>query len=165
MKLDSKKILTIGAGAVVGYLLFCKFMKRADEKTLEGGAIGEEAPAEESGMGGGGGGGFGGGGSSIAPLPPVIAPIITPLPTGYVVVGGNTITPRENLLVNNANSSIPNADAVANVGRGVPSPTPAPVVSKPLTDVSGSAVMARPMPVKDKFADFDGDVNLQDQLL
>jgi hypothetical protein len=166
MKLDSKKILTIGAGAVVGYLIFCKFMKRADEKSSEGGAIGEGASTEEGGIGGGGGGGFGGGGGSIAPLPPVIAPIITtPLPTGYVVVGGNTITPRENLLVNNVNSSIPNADAVANVGRGVPSPTPAPVVSKPLTDVAGNAVVARPMPVKDKFADFDGDANFQDQLL
>lgn len=152
MKLDSKKILTIGAGAVVGYFLFCKFMKKGAEKSLEGG---EQAPSEE-GMGGGGGGGFGGGGS-ISPLPP----IVTPIPTGYVVVGSNTITPRENLLVNNVNSSIPNADVAANVGRATP-PAPAPT-TKPMTDVSGANVSA--VPSTAKFTDFDGDPNFQDQLL
>ena len=90
MKLDSKKILTIGAGAVVGYLLFCKIMKKGAEKSLE-----EGGASEEGGIGGGGGGGFGGGGGAI---PPVVAPIITP-PAGYVVIGGNTITARENLQI------------------------------------------------------------------
>jgi hypothetical protein len=157
MKLDSKKILTIGAGAVVGYLLFCKFMKRADEKSLEGGAIGEEAPAEESGMGGGGGG-FGGGGGYVAPLPPIIAPIITPIPAGYVSLGNNTIAPISAIQVGNPNTL--GGVVTTTPTRETPPPPPPP---KPITNSFGQAVSA--VPQKDKFADFDGDANFQDQLL
>lgn len=142
MKLDSKKILTIGAGAVVGYLLFCKLIKNRAEKSLEGG---EEAPAEEGGIGGGGGG-FGGGGGAI---PPVVAPIITP-PAGYVVIGGNTITARENLQIGNPNAlGGGGTNTSTQSGRETPPPPPAP------TDVSGAPVVLVPSKTA-KFSDFDG---------
>jgi hypothetical protein len=148
MKLDSKKILTIGAGAVVGYLLFCKLIKSGGEKSLEGGA---EAPAEEGGIGGGGGG-FGGGGGSIAPLPPIVAPII---PAGYVTVGNNVIAPLSALQVGNPNTL--GGTVTTQPTRETP---PAPAPPKPLTDVSGATVSS----AAPKFTDFDGNMN-QDAIL
>lgn len=156
MKLDSKKILTIGAGAVVGYLLFCKMMKSQAEKSLEGGAMGEEASAEEGGIGGGGGGGgFEDGGSY---LPPVIAPIITPIPAGYVSLGNNTIAPLSGLNPNKPNDAVVNI-ATTQAGRETP-PSPTTTTKPPLVDVSGSAVSA----VKSKFLGLDGNMN-QDSIL
>lgn len=153
MKLDTKTILTIGAGAVVGYLIFCKFMKKADEKSLEGGLEGE-APAEESGMGGGG---FGGGGGF--PMPPVIAPIVVP-PAGYVVLpGSNNIVPVSAIQVGNTNTV--GGQVNTQPTRETP-PTPPP--PPPLTDVTGAAVSARPIPLKDKFVGYDGNMN-QDSIL
>lgn len=147
MKLDSKKILTIGAGAVVGYLLFCKFLKGGSEKSLQGGAEGE-ASAEEGGIGGGG---FGGGGGSTAPLPPVIAPIVTPIiPTGYVTVGNNTIAPISALQVGNPNTL--GGTVTTQTTRDTP-PATTTTTTKPLTDVSGAAVVSATAP---KFTDFDG---------
>jgi hypothetical protein len=159
MKLDTKKILTIGAGAVVGYLIFCKFMKSDAQKSSEGGAIGEEAPAEEGGIGGSGGsGGFGG---SVAPLPPVIAPIITPIPVGYVSLGNNTLAPLSGLNPNKPSEAVVNISTTPET-RATP-PTPPPATSRPpITDVTGAPVSAVN---KVKFADFDGDANFQDQLL
>ena len=149
MKLDSKKILTIGAGAVVGYLLFCKFMKKGAEKSLE-----EGGASEEGGIGGGGGGGiFGGGGGS---LPPVVAPIV---PSGYVVVGNNMIAPLSALQVGNPNTL--GGTPTTQASRETP-PTPTPPPSTQMTDVSGAAVSSAN---KSKFSDFDGDANFQDQLL
>ena len=148
MKLDSKKILTIGAGAVVGYLLFCKFMKKGAEKSLE-----EGAPSEEGGIGGGGGGGiFGGGGGS---LPPVVAPIV---PSGYVVVGNNMIAPLSALQVGNPNTL--GGTPTTQPSRETP-PTPTPPIQ---TDVAGAPVVLVPSKTA-KFSDFDGDASFQDQLL
>jgi hypothetical protein len=153
MKIDSKKILTIGAGAVVGYLLFCKLLKKGAEKSLE-----EGAPSEEGGSGGGGGGfgggGIGGGGS----LPPVVTPIV---PSGYVIVGNNTIAPLSALQIGNPNAlGGGGMNANTQAGRETP-PTPTP--TPPLTDISGAPVMSAA--TKTKFTDFDGDANFQDLLL
>lgn len=144
MKLDSKTILTIGAGAVVGYLIFCKLIKSGDEKSLEGG--GEAQPE-------GGGGGFGGGGGSVAPLPAIVAPII---PAGYVTVGNNVIAPLSALQVGNPNTL--GGTVTTQPTRETP---PAPTPPKPLTDVSGAAVVSATAP---KFTDFDGNMN-QDAIL
>jgi len=185
MKIDSKKILTIGAGAVVGYLLFCKFMKRADAKSLEEGVMQEEAPTEEGGIGGGGGGGiFGGGGGSV-PLPPVAnIPVLTPIPTqGYVVVGqGGILSPLSGLNPNNpSQATVP----ISNVApqRETPAPTPAPTSSSnivantspiilqkpPVVSTNTSPILREKPPVvsttPSKFTDFDGNPNFQDQLL
>jgi hypothetical protein len=158
MKIDSKKILTIGAGAVVGYLIFCKFMKRAGAKSLE-----EGAPSEE-GMGGGGGGIFGGGGGSV-PLPPVANPPyflqqnITP-PQGYVVVGqGGLLAPTSGLDPNKPSQSVV---PISNVSTQRETPTPTP---PPSTTTTQSA-LARPSVISaTKFTDFDGTQNFQDALL
>jgi hypothetical protein len=150
MKLDSKKILTIGAGAVVGYLLFCKFMKKGAEKSLEGG----EQVASEEGMGGGGGGGFGGG--SVT-LPPVVTPIV---PSGYVVVGqGGLLAPLSGLNPNKPSESVVNISTTTNQRETPPTPTTTP----PITDISGAPVLSAQ--TKTKFTDFDGNPNFQDQLL
>jgi len=163
MKLDTKKILTIGAGAVVGYLIFCKFMKRADEKALEGGATGEEVPTEEGEVGGGGGGGFGGGGGGfgggggyVAPLPPVIAPIVVP-PAGYVVLpSSNNIVPLSAIQPENTNS----VGGQVNTQPTRETPPPPPPPPRPI-DVSGAPVV---MINKDKFVGYDGNMN-QDSIL
>lgn len=155
--MDSKKILTIGAGAVVGYLIFCKFMKRAGAKSLE-----EGAPSEE-GMGGGGGGGFGGG---SVPLPPVANPPyflqqnITP-PQGYVVVGqGGTLAPLSGLDPNRPSQSVV---PISNVSTQRETPTPTP---PPSTTTTQTALASRPPVVSaSKFTDFDGNQNFQDALL
>jgi hypothetical protein len=157
MKLDSKKILTIGAGAVVGYLIFCKFMKKGVEKSLEGG---EQAPSEES-MGGGGGGGFGGGGGGFGggsvTLPPVVTPIV---PSGYVVVGqGGLLAPLSGLNPNKPSESVVNISTTTNQRETPPTPTTTP----PITDISGAPVLSAQ--TKTKFTDFDGNPNFQDQLL
>lgn len=158
MKLDSKKILTIGAGAVVGYLLFCKFMKSGAEKSLDTGAS-----TDEGGFGGGGGGGFGGG--AIAPLPPVVA---SNLPPNYVIVPNtNVAISRDSALMSNVqsgNSPIASGDTSANIGRATPPPPPStpPVTKPPITDVSGAPVVAISA---SKFTDFDGNPNFQDALL
>jgi len=151
MKLDSKKILTIGAGAVVGYLLLCKFMKKDAEKSLEGG---EELPSEE---GMGGGGGLGGGG-------------FTPLPTPAVIVNNTSYTPQ---------SGVPtyNPSQFTNVPQ-TPSGAPAPITTAsttttrdttplPSTTLSTSSATASRPPVSaiSKFTDFDGNQNFQDALL
>jgi hypothetical protein len=156
MKMDSKKILTIGAGAVVGYLLFCKMMKKADEKSLEEGAMGEEASAEEGGIGGGGGGGgFGGGGSYF---PPVVAPIITPIiPSGYTSVGNNTIAPLSGLNPNKPSQAVVNISTTTPTRETPPSPPPTPTP----TDISGAPVVAIS---KNKFVGYDGNMN-QDSIL
>lgn len=153
--MDSKKILTIGAGAVVGYLIFCKFMKRAGAKSLE-----EGAPTEDSGMGGGGGGG----GFSPMPILPVITPVVTtPIASPLVTLPNGGQVPLSNLStssVQSGTSTIVNADTSANIGRATPTPTPTPAVAiatkPPVASAPTSAV---------KFADFDGDQNFQDQLL
>jgi hypothetical protein len=84
----NKKVIYIGLGAVVAYLLYKKFMvKPADVRSAEAGVaeMGEEPIAEEAPSGGGGGGG---GGS--APLPPSpIESVITPVgetPVGVVPI-------------------------------------------------------------------------------
>ena len=157
MKLDSKTILTIGAGAVVGYLIFCKFMKKDAEKSLEGGA---EAPSEEGGVGGGG---FGGGGGGYSPMP--ILPIVTPIVNPIVLPNGGTISRQDASISNvqSGNSPIVSGDAVANVGRETPPP---PVTKPPITDVSGAPVVSLSTA---KFTDFDGtdfDGNMnQDRIL
>jgi hypothetical protein len=154
MKLDSKTILTIGAGAVVGYLIFCKYMKSDAEKSLEGGA---EAPSEG---GGGGGGGFGGGGYSPMPILPIVTPIVNPI----VLPNGGTISRQDASISNvqSGNSPIASGDASANVGRETPPP---PVTKPPITDVSGAPVSR----LTAKFTDFDGtdfDGNMnQDRIL
>ena len=156
MKLDSKKILTIGAGAVVGYLLFCKFMKSDAEKTLQGG---EEVPTEEgSGGGGVGGGGFGGG--SVGSFPPVIAPII---PTGYISLGNNIVAPLSGLNPNNPNQAVVNI-ATTQAGRETAPPPPSPTTRPSTTDVAGAPVVSVPSKTA-KFSDFDGNPNFQDALL
>jgi hypothetical protein len=83
----NKKVIYIGLGAVVAYLLYKKFItKPADARSAEAGVaetgeapVGEEAPA---------GGGGGGGGS--APLPPSpIESVITPVgetPAGVIPI-------------------------------------------------------------------------------
>ena len=164
MKLDSKKILTIGAGAVVGYLLFCKVMKKDAEKSLEGGAIGEEASAEEGGISGGGGGGFGGGGGGG----------FLPVPPPAVIVNNTPYTPQSGVPMYNASqytntpqnptgAPAPTTTASTTTSRETP-PTPPPVISKPpIVDVSGAPVSAVPKP--SKFTDFDGNANFQDLLL
>ena len=157
MKIDSKKILTIGAGAVVGYLIFCKFMKRAGAKSLEEGASSEG--------GGGGGGIFGGGGGSV-PLPPVANPPyflqqnITP-PQGYVVVGqGGLLAPTSGLDPNKPSQSVV---PISNVPTQRENPTPTPT---PTTTTTQSALQTRPSVVSaSKFTDFDGTQNFQDALL
>ena len=155
MKLDTKTILTIGAGAVVGYLIFCKFMKKADEKSLEGGAMGEEASAEEGGIGGGDGG-FGGGGGYVAPLPPVMAPIVAP-PAGYVVLpNSNNIVPFSAIQPENTNTVGGQVNTQPS-RETPPSPPPPP----PLKDVSGAPVSAIS---KNKFVGYDGNMN-QDSIL
>ena len=183
MKMDSKKILTIGAGAVVGYLLFCKFIKSGAEKSLEGGA---GALTDEGGFGGGGGGIFGGG--AIVP-PPAVAPI---LPPSYVLLPNNVAIPREQLLISNiqsGNSSIASGDTSANIGRATPPPSPStstPIVVPSSVDISNvsdasanigrdtSTSSTRSTPIVDfkpnpsksaKFIDFDGNANFQDLLL
>lgn len=155
MKLDSKKILTIGAGAVVGYLIFCKFMQKGAEKSLEGGA---EAPSE-----GGGGGGFGGGGGGFSPMP--ILPIVTPVVAPVVTLPNTSQIARQDVAISNVqsgNSSIASGDASANVGRA----TPPPFTKPPVTDASGAPVVAID---RAKFTDFDGtdfDGNMnQDRIL
>jgi hypothetical protein len=179
MKMDSKKILTIGAGAVVGYLLFCKFIKSGAEKSLEGGA---GASTDEGGFGGGGGGIFGGG--AIVP-PPAITPIV---PQGYIPIA----IPREQLLISNiqsGNSPIASGDTSANIGRATPPPPPStstPIVVPSSVDISNvsdasanigrdtSTSSTRTTPIVDfkpnpstsaKFIDFDGNENFQDLLL
>jgi hypothetical protein len=147
MKLNSKTILTIGAGAVVGYFIFCKFMNKGMQKSLEG------APSEDSGLGGGGGGGgFGGGGGSVSPLPPIVAPIVPP---GYVVVGANTITSRDNLAINpnTGTNSTFGTPVTTQPTRDIPAHAPAPA-TKPAVDVSGAPVST--VPTTTKFTDFDG---------
>ena len=52
----NKKVIYIGLGAVVAYLLYQKFMTKSEAKSTEGEAV-EEAAAEEAPSGGGGGGG------------------------------------------------------------------------------------------------------------
>lgn len=161
MKIDSKKILTIGAGAVVGYLLFCKLLKKGAEKSLEEGG----APSEE-GIGGGGGG-FGGGGGGSVPLPPVTNPPyflqqnITP-PQGYVVVGqGGLLAPLSGLNPNKPSQAVVPISNVQNQRETPPTPTPTP--PPPITDISGAPVMSAA--TKTKFTDFDGNANFQDLLL
>jgi hypothetical protein len=157
MKIDSKKILTIGAGAVVGYLLFCKLLKKGDEKSLAEGGTPEE------GMGGGGGG-FGGG-IGGAPLPPVANPPyflqqnITP-PQGYVVVGqGGLLAPLSGLNPNKPNEAVVPISNVQNQ-RETPTQTP------PSTSTTTTALATRPPVVSaSKFTDFDGNQNFQDALL
>jgi hypothetical protein len=164
MKLDSKKILTIGAGAVVGYLLFCKFMKSGTEKSLEGGAIEGEASAEEpSSEQGGGGGGFGGGGGSISPLPPVIEPIVNAIPAGYVYLGNNTIAPFSAVQVGNPNT-LGGVVTTQPTRETPPTPPPPPA---PNTDVSGAPVVAIASGTKTgktQFLGLDGNMN-QDSIL
>lgn len=154
MKMDSKKILTIGAGAVVGYLLFCKFMKRGAEKSLE---AGEEAPTEE-GMGGGGGGG-------ISPMP--ILPVTTP---PAVIVNNTSYTPQSGVPTYNASqyTNVPQTPS----GAPAPTTTASTTTSRDTTPSASttlstsSATASRP-PVSaiSKFTDFDGNANFQDQLL
>ena len=83
-----KKVIYIGLGAVVAYLLYKKFMvKPAEARSAEAGVaeMQEEPIAEEAPSGGGGGGG---GGS--APLPPSpLESVITPVgetPVGVVPI-------------------------------------------------------------------------------
>ena len=157
MKMDSKKILTIGAGAVVGYLLFCKFMKRGAEKSLQGG---EEAPTEEQDMGGGGGGG------GFSPMP--ILPVTTP---PAVIVNNTSYTPQSGVPTYNASqytstpqtpsgAPAPTTTASTTISRDTPTPTPIP-------DTSTSSTTSTKPPVSaiSKFTDFDGNPNFQDQLL
>lgn len=82
-----KKVIYIGLGAVVAYLLYKKFMvKPADLRSAEAGVpqMGEEPIAEEPPAGGGGGGG------GSAPLPPSpLESVITPVgetPVGVVPI-------------------------------------------------------------------------------
>ena len=155
MKMDSKKILTIGAGAVVGYLLFCKFMKRDSEKSLEGG---EEAPTEEGMGGGGGGGGF-------SPMP--ILPVTTP---PAVIVNNTSYTPQSGVPTYNASqyTSTPQTPS----GAPAPTTTASTTTSRdttppPSTTLSTSSTTSTKPPVSaiSKFTDFDGNPNFQDQLL
>lgn len=173
MKIDSKKILTIGAGAIVGYLIFCKFMKRADAKSLEEGVMQEEAPIEEGGIGGGGGI-FGGGGGSV-PLPPVVTPIA---PSGYVIVGqGGLLSPLSGLNPNNPSQATVPLSTISTT-RETPPPVPSssstpsstPSSTAPSTNVASTSPILREKPpvvstTPSKFTDFDGDPNFQDQLL
>lgn len=159
MKIDSKKILTIGAGAVIGYLIFCKLLKKGAEKSLGEGGTPEE------GMGGGGGG-FGGG-IGGAPLPPVANPPyflqqnITP-PQGYVVVGqGGLLAPTSGLNPNKPNEAVVPISSVQNQRETPPTPPSTPPPTK--TDISGAPVMSAL--TKTKFTDFDGMQNFQDALL
>jgi hypothetical protein len=82
-----KKVIYIGLGAVVAYLVYKKFMvKPADLRSAEAGMpqMGEEPIAEEPPAGGGGGGG------GSAPLPPSpLESVITPVgetPVGVVPI-------------------------------------------------------------------------------
>lgn len=147
MTKNQKTFTYVGVGILL-LLLFLRSKKQA--KSLE-----EGAPSE-GGAVGGGGGGFGGGGGVI-PLPPVYSPpVVAPIvPSGYVVIG-NSITPRENLLVNNPNTSIP----VSNVPTTRETPTPPP----PSATTTQSA-LARPSVSVKKFTDFDGTQNFQDAIL
>lgn len=152
--MDSKKILTIGAGAVVGYLIFCKFMKRAGAKSLEQGA-----PSEE-GMGGGGGGGF-----SPLPILPVTTPpavVVNTSPSPIVTLPNGSQIPLSNLSTSNVQSGsspITSADTTANIGRATPPPptTSAIATKPPVASVSPTTSV--------KFTDFDGNQNFQDALL
>lgn len=152
--MDSKKILTIGAGAVVGYLIFCKFMKRAGAKSLE-----EGAPSEEGMGGGGGGGGF-------SPVP--ILPVTTP--PAVIINNPPAYTPQSGVPTYNAGqfTNVPQNPS----GAPVPTTTASTTTSRDTTPsasttlTTSSAVASRPSVISPrKFTDFDGNQNFQDALL
>lgn len=149
MKIDSKKILTIGAGAVVGYLIFCKFMKRAGAKSLE-----EGAPSEEGMGGGGGGGGF-------SPVP--ILPVTTP--PAVIINNPPAYTPQSGVPTYNAGqfTNVPQTPS----GAPAPTTTASTTISRatPTPSATPTATLSTSPTTAMKFTDFDGNQNFQDALL
>jgi len=150
----NKKVIYVGLGAVVTYLLYKKFMTKSEAKSTEAEVV-EEAAAEEAPAGGGGGGG-----GASAPVESATAPIaIAPVEKSITITKTASIKPTSvsGLAVskprNIGTAQRPTKPLTSSkpVSMGKP-PVPAQIRVNP--KLSGRLAAPRPVAATARFADF-----------